>query len=574
MINTIKIILILIISYSFLFGQIKKNAILFIADGYGIAPKTALRLALGQGNEDSRVSSDPNFQILAQDKLKYTATIASHSLNSLITDSAPGASVFASGKQGKIDNEFLSFDPVSMEAIPTILEEAKKQGYAVGLVSTARITHATPAVFAAHIWNRDLEDYIACQMISKTQKEYEEIFNSSVNPSFHYNPERDWILPSPKIGVEIDVLLGGGSSKFLPKNENNPNRIIKDRNGKPIIKNGTQAYLGIGSRNDDIDLIDIAKKRGFVFVNSRDALLALDLSMFSDNNNTKILGLFSASHMDYEQDRQLFYEEQPMLAEMVRVAIEILKRKSKKGFFLMVESGRIDHLAHANIGAIDISEDGSNYLIGSDKKPLLNAFPYASGNNIPENIYGSDYFIKEVLAYDYAVEEARKFMNNSKNGETLIIATSDHETGGFAVVGLYDKEKKGVRSYATEPKKDTFTPVPKDIKRGDEKTNGWFPNYELVDFQGWKWPQVAKDGRRIVIAYASNPLTNGNGTGINNTPGNHTASDLIVLADDNLGGKFASKFSGRGLLDNTDITPVIEEFMGIKIPLLHRFRNK
>lgn len=571
--NIQRTIILIFIIFNVLSGQSKKNVIFFIADGYGIAPKTALRLALGQGTEESKFSSEPKFQILAQDKLKYTATITNHSLNSLITDSAPGASVFAGGRQGKIDNEFLSFDPVTLEAIPTVLEEAKKKGYAVGLVSTARITHATPAAFASHIWNRDLEDYIACQLISKSQREYEEIFNSSTNPDFHYKAERDWILPAPKIGVEVDVLLGGGASKFLPEKKDNPNTIIKDKMNKPINKKGSDLFFK-GGRIDGIDLIEIAKKRGYVYLNSRDALLGLDLSQFEANNNKKLLGLFDASHMQYEQDRQLFFDEQPMLAEMIMIAIEVLKRKSNKGFFLMVESGRIDHLAHANVGAIEISDDGTNFIVGSDKKSKLKVGSYSNGNDTPENIWGSDYMLKEVLAYDYSVEEARKFMNDKKNGETLIIATSDHETGGFAVVGLFDKGKNGVRSYANEPKKDNSTPVPQNIRRGDYETNGWFPDYEMVDFQGWKWPQVSKDGRRLVFAYASNPLTNGNGNGVKNSPGNHTATDLLVLTDDNVGGKYASKITGRGLLDNTDLTPLIEEFLEIEIPILPRFKNK
>lgn len=567
MINLKKVFLLfLLIGYT-LFAQTKKNVIFLIADGCGIAPKTALRLALGQGTEGSRFSSDPKFQILAQDKLKYSGIITNHSLNSLITDSAPGASVFACGQQGKIDNEFISLDPITYEPIPTILEEAKKQGYAVGLVSTARITHATPAAFASHIWNRDLEDYIACQMISKSQKEYEDIFNSSKNPSFHYSEEKDWVLPKPKVGVEIDVLLGGGASKFLPKNEPSSNSIVKDKDGKKLLSNGKEITFA-GGRKDDIDLIEIAKSRGFIYVNSRDALLSLDLSQFKANNNKKLLGIFSSSHMDYEQNRQLFSNEQPMLAEMVRIAISVLERKSDKGFFLMVESGRIDHLAHANVGGVDISDDGKDYIVGSNKKSKLNFGQYAEGKNPPDDISGSDYFIKEIQAYDYSVEEARKFMNDPQKGKTLIISTTDHETGGYAVVGLFDPEKNGVRSYAIEPQKNDVNPVPENIKRGDTDKNGWFPDYELVDFQGWKWPKAKKNGRRIIIAYASNPLTTGNGTGISYSPGNHTASDLIVQADDNVGGKFASKICGRGLLDNTDLTPIIEEFLEVKIPLL------
>ncbi|UOQ69398.1 alkaline phosphatase [Hymenobacter volaticus] len=120
------------------------NVIMYIGDGFGLAPKTAARMAMGQGRDGKRFNTDANFQVLALDKLKYNATVTTHSLNSWITDSAPGASVYACGKRGKQDNEVISLDPATGQSIETILEAAKKQGYAVGIVSTARITHATP----------------------------------------------------------------------------------------------------------------------------------------------------------------------------------------------------------------------------------------------------------------------------------------------------------------------------------------------------------------------------------------------------------------------------------------------
>jgi len=92
-------------------AQTRKHVILYIGDGHGIAPRTATRMALGQGRPGSRFSDDPNFHLLAQDRLRYNAMVTTHSLNSWITDSAPGASVYAVGKRGKIDNEFISLDP-------------------------------------------------------------------------------------------------------------------------------------------------------------------------------------------------------------------------------------------------------------------------------------------------------------------------------------------------------------------------------------------------------------------------------------------------------------------------------
>jgi alkaline phosphatase len=550
----------------------QKNMILYIGDGYGITPKTITRMALGQGQNGKRISSDKNFRIMEQDNLKFCAPITTHSLNSWITDSAPGGSAFACGAAGKIDNDFISLNPVTMEPLPTILETAKKNGYAVGIVTTARITHATPAVFASHVWNRDLEDWIAAQMISSTQSEYEEIFNSSPDSAKHYDSDKDWILPAPKHGVQIDVILGGGMKYFAPSPESE-SLILKDRHGRSVKDStGQTITLGKKCREDKSDLIKIAEKRGYRFINSRDALLNVDLAMFNENNNAKLLGIFNESHMNYEQDRQLFSPDEPMLAEMVSVAVEVLKRKSSKGFFLMVESGRIDHLAHANSGCITFSEDKGKYIMTCDHE----AIPfegYKTASPPLKGIYGSDYMIKEVLAFDYAIGIGRKLMNNKQSGETFIVVTADHECGGVAAVGLHDEHdsehnQTHLRSYSLNPQKDgPMTPVPENISRADLSNGGWFPEYELYDFQGWQYPKAPENGRRIIISYGSNPLTSGNSNSTGNTAGNHTPMDILVLADDNQDGKYASGLAGKGLLDNTDLTSLIEYFLEVRIPM-------
>ena len=79
----------------------RKNVILYIGDGYGISPKTAARMALGQGQDGARFSTDPNFRLLAVDRLPYNTTVTTHSLNSWVTDSAPGATVYAAGQAGQ-----------------------------------------------------------------------------------------------------------------------------------------------------------------------------------------------------------------------------------------------------------------------------------------------------------------------------------------------------------------------------------------------------------------------------------------------------------------------------------------
>lgn len=565
----------------------QKNVIMYIGDGFGIAPKTATRMALGQGTDGKRFTSDPGFQVLALDKLRYQATVTTHSQNSWITDSGPGASVYAGGVDGKVDNEAISFNPKDGKSIKTILEAAKEAGYAVGLVTTTRVTHATPAAFGSHIWFRDLEDYIAAQFISKDTTQYRDIYRSTANG---YNPNRDWDLPEPKQGVEIDVILGGGFRHFFP---NGLKDTLRDKTGTAIINPAKNAVFTMsGKRSDGANLIKIAKERGYQYVNTRDALMNLNVDAFSDPNK-KLIGLFNASHCSYEQDRQQYFTWEPSLPDMVNMAIQVLKKKGgAKGFFLMVEGGRIDHLSHANSGGIAVVN--KKYVVDSDKEVYLNPDGTPNGESIyaPDTlnrntgVYGSDYMIKEVLAYDYAVGEGRKLLDESS--KTLIFCSSDHECGGTAVVALHDEgnlQNNGtkIRTYASGPRQNgasassgggpsaTTYPTPNNIQRGDVdfasmNPAGWFPDYTMVDFQGRTWPKPSTaTARRIVIAYGSNPQTNGNGDKLGGTPGNHTPQDVLVTADDNNGGSHASMITGQGLLDNTYLTHIMADFLNVNV---------
>ena len=574
-------------SASRLFGGEPRQCILFIGDGFGVSAKTAARMSLGQGTIGKRYTDDPGFKILSLDKLKYNSMVTTHSANSWTTDSGPGATVYASGEDGKIDNESIAFDVAKGQPVETILEAAKKEGYAVGLITTTRITHATPAAFASHIWFRDLEDYIAAQFISATEKEYEDIYNDPASAIKPYNPARDYQLPSPKVNVDVDVLLGGGFRHFYP---NGASDTVRDAAGMPIYSSGAVVKLA-GKRTDNVNLIQVAENRGYEYVNSRDALMNLDVTGFTPGSNKKLLGLFNASHDAFEQDRQLINTWEPSLFEMVEAAVKVLKAKGgKKGFFLMVEGGRIDHLEHANTGGVSVVDNGNGnqYTVDSDKPVYVGGGEaiYSATPSTPRqpDIFGSDYLIKEVLAFDYAVAQGRKLLTD-KNYKTLIFSTSDHECGGTAIVGLHDAgnaQNNGtyVRTYALGPRQNgiaasssgaataTTVATPSNVTRGDidfgaTNPNGWYPNYTTYTFQGRPelWPKVDTNGRRIVVAYASNPLTNGNGTKAGGTPGNHTPMDIWVGADDNQFGRFASRITGHGLLDNTYLTHIMADFL-------------
>ena len=571
------------------FSQTPHNVIMYIGDGFGIAPKTAARMAMGQGTTGKVYSSDPGFRVLALDNLKYTSNLTTHSQNSWITDSGPGASVYACGKNGKIDNESIAFSVSGDSAVTTILELAKKMGYAVGLVTTTRITHATPAAFGSHIWFRDLEDYIASQYISSNENDYEAIYNDNASTIKPYNASRDWQLPTPKVGVEIDVLLGGGFRHFFP---NNVLDTVKTSTGAVVMNAGVPVTLK-GKRSDNVNLVSYAEQRGYKYINSRDALINLNLSQFTATNNTKLIGLFNGSHMNYEQDRQTAADWEPSLFEMTQMAIEVLKIKGgSKGFFLLVEGGRIDHLSHANAGGISViaGPSGNQYTVDSDKEAYSGGgdgnYSATPTTTRQTSVYGSDYMIKEVLAFDYSVQQGRNLLNDP-NSKTLIFSSSDHECGGAAVVGLHDEnDAQGngtkVRTYALTPQQNGIgassggpasantVATPSNLGRGDvnfgaSNPGGWYPDYTTTTFQGRPelWPVHTALGRRIVISYGSNPLTNGNGQTAGGTPGNHTPQDVWVGGDDNDGGVWASRITGKGLLDNTDLTKVMADFLTI-----------
>jgi len=165
-----------------------------------------------------------------------------------------------------------------------------------------------------------------------------------------------------KLGVE--VLMGGRKQFFLPE-------------------------ISAGKRKDGRNLLDEARAAGYTVVGDAEELKAAD--------GSKILGLFNMGNMVYEIDRPSTME--PSLAEMTARALQVLS-KSPKGFFAMIEGGRIDHAAHRN----DVAAT-----------------------------------ILDTLAFDEAIGVALDFQR--RNPDTLIIVTADHETGGMALIG-HSKDSK------------------------------------------------------------------------------------------------------------------------------------
>ncbi|KAG0059193.1 hypothetical protein BGZ89_000589 [Linnemannia elongata] len=168
---------------------------------------------------------------------------------------------------------------------------------------------------------------------------------------------------------QVDLMMGGGRCFFLPNTTEGSCRT----DGRDLIKEARELY----GWNDVME--------------SRE-----DFMRLKKDNAEKLplpaMGLFHLDHMNYEIDRD--HEKEPSLLEMTKAALATLKGRAgpNQGFFLMIEGSRIDMAAHNN-------------------DPVAHAY--------------------EILQYHEVVKEVQNFVY--KNPDTLVISTSDHETGGFTL---------------------------------------------------------------------------------------------------------------------------------------------
>lgn len=302
-----------------------KNVILFVGDGMGVSTLTAARILEGQRKgmlgEENRLSFE-NFP--------FSGFAKTYNVDAQTPDSAGTMTAMMSGI--KTDAGVLGVDAdiergectsTAGNEMTTALELAEIAGKATGIISTARITHATPAATYAKSAERNWED-ISDMPADAVAAGCEDIASQLVN--FEAN------LEARMAGVDvdgIDVVMGGGRRHFLPKDAafNSIDAVSEKEGDRSDGRDLTAEWRATYSEGDYV--IDQA---------SFDAI--------NPDTTTRLLGLFNESHMQYEADRANDVAGEPSLSEMTSKAIGILDN-NEKGFFLTVESGRIDHAHHA-----------------------------------------------------------------------------------------------------------------------------------------------------------------------------------------------------------------------------------
>ena len=336
--------------------------------GYFLAEAVILRKSLPYTFEE-------NF--LSFERFPYTAVIKTYNTNQQTPDSAGTMTAIVSGVKTKAEvlgvNQNVTpgdYKTVAGAKVATILELAEGAGLSTGVVSTSRLTHATPAACYAHTAHRDWED--------------DDLLPAEAKAAGFPDIARQ-LIEFP-IGNGIEVAFGGGRRNFMPKTGRDPEDIPLN-----------------GRRADGRDLtVEWTKKPRSAYIWNQEQFKALDA-----NSVDHVLGLFDYDHMEYEHDRLKDTAGEPSLTEMTVKAIEILGR-NEKGYFLMVEGARIDHGHHAGNAfraltdtiefaravqaAIDRSKrDDTLIVVTADHSHVFTLGGYATrGNPILGKVVGND----------------------------------------------------------------------------------------------------------------------------------------------------------------------------------------
>lgn len=372
-------------------GRPVKNVIFLLGDGMGASHRTAARI-MAAGYAQGKAQGK-----LAMDSLPFTGMVMTSSLNSVVTDSAPGMSNYVTGNKAANNQEGVfpddTLDPFDNPRVEYLSEYLHRtQGKNLGIVTTADVFDATPAANAVHTASRGAGTGIVDQYLDDRHL------------------------------TGLTVLMGGGRKWFIPRHAairaanplNVGNGSVRSDKNDYVLPPDVVAGWGAapGARDPERDLIADFRRAGFAYASDKTSLDKL-------GTPAKLLGLFAYSNMNVALDKiagrrgqgsvvaDFGFPDQPMLDEMAHKAIQVLQRNSPKGFYLMIEGASIDKQAH---------------------------------------LMDSDRWVMETLEFDRAVKVARDFA--AQDGNTLVIVTADHECAGAAIIGAAKASQSQLQAWA------------------------------------------------------------------------------------------------------------------------------
>ncbi|RXR05360.1 alkaline phosphatase [Pseudoxanthomonas composti] len=411
-----------------------RNVILFLGDGMSLTTVAAARVLEGQ-----RKGAPGEENRLSWETFPATAFSKTYNTDSQVPDSAGTMTAITTGVKSHMGAIGVSSGTVEdcagslPKRLLTLLELADSADMATGIVSTARITHATPAATYAHVPDRDWESDADLPAAARSQ--------GCVDIA-------QQLLGAARYGRGPQVVLGGGRYNFLPKDQADPQ--TPDQHGK---------------RADGRDLVaewKAAHPQGAFVLNTAQLRQAAQAPA--------VLGLFSRSHMDYDHDRDTGDAGQPSLAEMTRTAIDKLSGNAN-GYVLMVEGARIDMANHesnayralddtiALSDAVKAAMDATSaedtlIVVTADHSHVLNFVGYpVRGNPILDKVRGRNAF--NGAPGDYA-----------KDLRGLPYTTLSYANGP-GNTGASDKQPAGSKHFSHEPKQITSEARRPDLTQVD-----------------------------------------------------------------------------------------------------------
>ncbi|MEE7560854.1 alkaline phosphatase, partial [Xanthomonas sp. Kuri4-2] len=287
-----------------------RNVILFLGDGMSLTTVAAARILEGQ-----RRGAPGEENLLSWERFPATAFSKTYNTDSQTPDSAGTMTSIATGVKTHMGAIGVSAGNRSDcagslgKGLLSWLQLADSAGMATGIVTTTRLTHATPAATYAHSPDRNWES------------------DSDLPEQARSEGCRDiaqQLLATSRFGRGPQVVLGGGRGQFMTVEERDPEYDDK-----------------VGLRLDGRDLVGEWKQ-----AHPRGAYVWNEQQLKAAGDAPALLGLFEPDHMQYEHDRDRAATGEPSLSEMTRTAIRSLSRDAG-GFVLLVEGGRIDHANHA-----------------------------------------------------------------------------------------------------------------------------------------------------------------------------------------------------------------------------------